>query len=342
MSNWRHRLGIEDEREPGIFPCSICERSFTRRSFTKNQFSKGVLRKCPVCLADLSNRAVQRGADDDADDQEFCCVACNQALLASQFTVTQLRKRDPKCLVCCGATGFSVTGSAPFANGSSRVAWLGTARSSGEQVVIKQFVNGAATEKEFWQKDVNSYMKADEFARRWNTVRPPETASVRVTLPYRAYIKSAMDGFAIGEWVLVEEFIGGAFTKWNSNSGYVRGDAQALSIQAFCHFTFHDSDGRLLLCDAQGVKDDDYVVTDPCVMSVDQSYGICDLGYAGIQQWFAYHRCNNFCSAGWRRPPPPRALTAAVPSSTYRSDFLASLEGRHRFYSQNMVARLHL
>jgi hypothetical protein len=137
-----------------------------------------------------------------------------------EFTVTQLRKQWPKCMSCCGAKGFSVIGSTFFARGSSRVAWRGIARGTAEAVVIKQFVLGDATEKVFWQRDINCYTKAAEFASLWNKVRPPTTADVRVTAPYRAYIKAPMPGFKVGEWVLVEELIVGDFVKWNSNSGY--------------------------------------------------------------------------------------------------------------------------
>ena len=53
------------------------------------------------------------------------------------------------------------------------------------------------------------------------------------------------------EQVLVEDYLVGDFIKWNSNSGWTQHEGSM--IQAFCHWTYHYTDGKILLCDAQGM-----------------------------------------------------------------------------------------
>ena len=56
---------------------------------------------------------------------------------------------------------------------------------------------------------------------------------------------------AFHEHVTVEDYLPGKFTKWNSNSGWTCDEDRI--IQAFCHWTWHYSNGKYLYCDAQGM-----------------------------------------------------------------------------------------
>mmetsp|Transcript_20263 Transcript_20263/g.23286 ORF Transcript_20263/g.23286 Transcript_20263/m.23286 type:complete len:142 (+) Transcript_20263:556-981(+) len=101
---------------------------------------------------------------------------------------------------------------------------------------------------------------------------------------------------------LVEPMLEGEFFKFNSNSGYTNG---AELMQALSHFSHHYTDGQHLLCDLQGGNyDDAYVLTDPVVMSNDNSkiYGPTDLGSEGIENFFARHQCGLFCRRKWSKP----------------------------------------
>eukprot|EP00741_Cyanophora_paradoxa_P002503 tig00000076_g2427.t1 len=54
-------------------------------------------------------------------------------------------------------------------------------------------------------------------------------------------------------WMTLEPFIEGAFTKYNSNEGFVlHGSAESELLQAFSHYTAERSHGRLLVVDLQG------------------------------------------------------------------------------------------
>jgi len=195
-------------------------------------------------------------------------------------------------------------------------------KATGEQVVVKQFKNHPPMEEEFWDRDVMAYERAEELAIRWNREHPTDRP-LEVVIPKRAYIRAPDPArhFVVGEWVLVEEYIEGVYQKFNSNSGWV-GDRR-LSVQAFCHWTYHVSGGSELFCDAQGVRYlDGYRLTDPCIMSQKQIYGITDLGREGIVQWFSLHVCNEHCRAEWSRPRDAYVFLPVTKETKYSDAFL--------------------
>ena len=124
---------------------------------------------------------------------------------------------------------------------------------------------------------------------------------------------------AVGEYVVGEDYIAGKWKKWNSNSGAVTDSGS--SVQAFCHWTYHYTKGELVMCDAQGVrKDGEYCITDPCICSINGKSGLLDCGEAGINSFFANHKCNNYCRKNWEKPKNID-YTALLPkrlSSTYQ------------------------
>ena len=139
-------------------------------------------------------------------------------------------------------------------------------------------------------------------------------------------------------WVLVEPELEGKFTKWNNNAGLVRGptaDEMAASTsgerlgvgsmavleedeeddedyapiqvsdvpQAFSHFSYEHSRGKMLVCDIQGVwnAEDGFVLTDPVVHYVSSSgrrhkNGATDKGLDGVKSFFSTHKCNGLCA----------------------------------------------
>ena len=51
---------------------------------------------------------------------------------------------------------------------------------------------------------------------------------------------------ANGEIILIEDYLKGTFLKWNSNSGWMLTNELDVSVQAFCHWTYHYSKGKYL------------------------------------------------------------------------------------------------
>merc|ERR1712054_46210 len=99
-----------------------------------------------------------------------------------------------------------------------------------------------------------------------------------------------------GECVLIEPFIGQDYEKFNSNTGWQNTQC-GLTMGAFSHFSHYISRGQELLCDLQGVKEqDEYVLTDPVICSArGGKYGMTDTGPRGIAAFFRNHRCNFMC-----------------------------------------------
>eukprot|EP00798_Chlamydomonas_sp_ICE-L_P022991 gene22991-30179_t len=136
--------------------------------------------------------------------------------------------------------------------------------------------------------------------------------------------------------VLVEQELEGKFTKWNNNAGgvakgmnapmsqlqanvmglgaineddeeegeessYVGVDDLKVEYipQCFSHFTHEATFGRKLVCDIQGVwnEEDGFLLTDPVIHHHTNSrrHGATDKGTFGMEKFFETHRCNPLC-----------------------------------------------
>lgn len=74
-------------------------------------------------------------------------------------------------------------------------------------------------------------------------------------------------------------------------------------LGAFSHWTFDFSGGSYMVLDMQGAEyRDGIIISDPAVISIDQSFGMTDQGAAAILGFFSHHKCNHFCSPLWRKP----------------------------------------
>jgi len=113
-----------------------------------------------------------------------------------------------------------------------------------------------------------------------------------------------------------ERFLPGAFLKYNSNNGYVCDDAvrHHEAVQAFTHFSYVASEGRLLVADLQGVaRDSETLLTDPQVLSLEGSFGPGDLGEAGMRTCLAAHRCGPTCKKLGLDPVSVKVLQRLAP-----------------------------
>lgn len=116
------------------------------------------------------------------------------------------------------------------------------------------------------------------------------------------YVYSAAETDMLGEdeprIFAGERFLPGAFLKYNSNNGYVSEESlrHHEAVQAFTHFSFQASGGRLMVADLQGVvRASEALLTDPQALSLDRSFGPGDLGSSGMRACLAAHRCGPTC-----------------------------------------------
>jgi hypothetical protein len=106
-----------------------------------------------------------------------------------------------------------------------------------------------------------------------------------------------------GKSFVGERYLPGAFTKFNSNNGYVDSEHPLTEmVQALSHFSYQASEGEYLVTDLQGVVAGSEsrcfcFFTDPQVLSVRKEFGPADLGATGMRKFFARHRCGKTCEA---------------------------------------------
>ena len=106
----------------------------------------------------------------------------------------------------------------------------------------------------------------------------------------------------VGEYVIVEDYIEGDYKKWCNNYGFV--STESFSMPAFMHWSWVHTKGELMIADLQGVwKQEGFVLTDPVIMSLNNSYGVTDTGVEGMIMFFHKHQCNQFCQ-GLPKPTP--------------------------------------
>ncbi|XP_060582519.1 alpha-protein kinase vwkA-like [Ruditapes philippinarum] len=103
--------------------------------------------------------------------------------------------------------------------------------------------------------------------------------------------------FGEDEVVLFEEFLNGDFKTFVNSSGHTTGNGPDV-LDAFCHFTYHESEGNLVVCNLKGIaKGDEYKLSNPTIHSRDGRYGDKDKRDEGINTFFVNHTCNAFCQS---------------------------------------------
>ena len=221
-------------------------------------------------------------------------------------------------------TPMAITHNKPFSEGACRYAYHalytkyhGT-QPHGKKAIVKKLKDFTCWQRQDWDQELKLAEKAKSLVDLWNTTRAIEKRYILYVPEVTQMFKCSISGdFTEGEWISVEPYIEGDYIKWNSNSGAFRDEK--LSVHAFCHWTYHQSGGNLLLCDAQGVRNaDSYTITDPAICSrVNGQYGMTDCGEPAISQWFRGHKCNEFCNSSWMRHYSSSPAMPVVMASTY-------------------------
>lgn len=206
-----------------------------------------------------------------------------------------------------------------FAKGTYRYAFRGTIHGDGPRdgtlCVTKVFKRRYAQyfDKAF-RPDHAASVKAEQYAEAFTQNVLPSlrgtisTLEIEFVIPLIAKIDSLSHFKVLGlfpvnedttylaptEYVAIEPYLHGKYEKFNSNGGYE--DQTAAIMNAFSHWTWHVSGHRYLVCDLQGVQQGQrYILTDPCIHSLDGRFGGTDLGVVGMEKFFENHKCNVIC-----------------------------------------------
>ena len=185
---------------------------------------------------------------------------------------------------------------------------------NGQEAACKRFKpQYRAMEQEYFAKDFEIINRAISVAEKWNSFCEVGK-EIQIT---KGDIQHSNSGIPY----LVEPLIR-FFAKFTSNGGWIGSGWQAECMEAFSHFSYHDSGGQIIVCDLQGryrskpSRKRRFELTDPAISSRQRRFGPTDLGEKGIDSFFANHRCNGFCKAHWIRPRNPSQWFAYSSSTT--------------------------
>jgi hypothetical protein len=195
-----------------------------------------------------------------------------------------------------------------------------------QRCVAKVF-RGPARPAEYFA-EVEMHMRCRDLAEEFNRFEPPK--KIRFTESWVIQCPERKNPCGAGPLTFaVEPLLEGDFVKHNNNCGYVDLLSHRATPQAFSHFTYHFTKGRLLVCDIQGVGD---LYTDPQIHSHSPEgglYGKGDLGLEGMARFFETHRCSPLCAHFQLRPTvaggPSMPPAAWPPLSMVPSDVVERL-----------------
>ena len=226
-----------------------------------------------------------------------------------------------------GAVGFDIERD-PFGKGAERLAYMfyeigRDNRRKGKAMVAKEtkYVDDNEDRKiHFHESFCRTQLRANEFAKEFNRavskspkLRPVETFLKTPDIQFLecfVYEYQAPDGTTCG--VLVEDFLKGKFTKYNSNDGYVKkltGQDRTIEldigevymtdfVQAFSHWVYIHTDQKLLVWNEEG-RHPKFELTDPCICSRQKKgrkkYGNTNLGLRSLKKFRMHHKCNGVC-----------------------------------------------
>ncbi len=236
-----------------------------------------------------------------------------------------------------GAVGFEKE-IHPFGKGSERLAFrfsevvvdqkTKVAKKTGKTMVAKTSIHIEKETKEDFHKDFCRVQNvSQDLAEKFNHAvrkapslvavdeasRPPELQFML------CHVYSYTNNVTKEEKaLLVEKKLPGKFTKYNSNNGYVKGAKDGISdtrtielecgtvpleefVQAFSHWVYVHSNHNLIVCDLQGVLNEEgrypiFQLTDPAICTrKGPRYGKTDMKISGIRNFCRTHRCGHVC-----------------------------------------------
>lgn len=174
---------------------------------------------------------------------------------------------------------------------------------AGEDCVCKTFKSGSVFEESYFQAELKVIEKALEIINNFN-LNKVIRQTIWLNKPGIWIPEPSSTFWKVNEKILVEPMISN-FKKFNSNTGWTpeKSSPWIEKMQALSHYSYHSTNGHLLLCDLQGGRIENVaVITDPVIMSTTREYGPTDLGDEGISTFFANHICNKYCDSKWMIP----------------------------------------
>jgi len=189
----------------------------------------------------------------------------------------------------------------PFSKGAEMLAYYGVDTAYDAQVVVlKEFMKIGGNSIERYLEHSETQTVAAYFAQKFTEaneggkpVKFLKTKVVRVEKTGRNKTTGELMTYPVN-YIMEPYFKGAKFKKFNVNSGVVTEFHSTL--EAFCHFSFVESGGYLLISDLQGIEfDGKFILTDPAIHCDALRFGDTNLGAHGMMFFFANHECNSTC-----------------------------------------------
>jgi Alpha-kinase family/Zinc finger C-x8-C-x5-C-x3-H type (and similar) len=211
----------------------------------------------------------------------------------------------------------------PFAEGGLRVAYHARDVTHGKDVVFKEckYVGSRSNSLKAYFEDMETQTVAAKMAMVFNE-KVDHSLQIKFAV---AKVVKRLSGTTTTYYAL-EPLIAGEYRKFNSNSGWVADGSLGHTMQAFSHWTWWYTYGRLMVVDLQGVRTTDGIfLTDPAIHSKALlKFGKTNLGNMGMMRFMKSHTCNEVCHAldihhstfEDPRYPPPRVTPPMSRSPT--------------------------
>ena len=193
----------------------------------------------------------------------------------------------------------------PFSEGGQHVVYHAREGRGRKKLVVKEskFQRDLEDRKSQYLTAVQIYGLANSFAKTFNDEKPRNTPEIYFNEVKYCVQTKIIKGTIESKCYIYEEFMEGAYLKYNTNSGWVNPIVSQYSdaTQAFSHYTWVKSGKQLVVCDLQGVtRGDKIFLTDPAIhsenyMLLQPKTGGNNLGPPGIKKFFKSHRCNTVC-----------------------------------------------
>lgn len=301
--------------------CSSCDRSFYKDSFSRNQWAKGIgYSRCHACVNSRIWKQNVSTTDHDQLLESLENLNLKFDFLSLKITPKQVDHTQTARMNNSTDASFEQHDlDHPFAQGSFRWVAKGVYTRGdrfGQACVCKWFKTKGALESQFFEKDLDAVTEAIRIITQWNKSGFVDKI-VKINQPEIWRFTDDGRGDFANRKVLQEPFIE-KYQKFNSNTGWADDSIPwSRVMQALSHYSYHMTFGNCLLCDLQGgVYQDGIILTDPVIMSIERKYGPTDLGWKGMNTFFATHKCNEFCRSDWKRIHNPRQYHSPRKGST--------------------------